>query len=208
MAVAGRGPSVWGGASGRGPGPELAGVEYRPDAGDLLACDLERVDRHGDAVLLGHQAGLAVDCALQQRHAGYQAGDSEAGARDLLGALDPAGQAGIVRAFKKAWEARDIGALIGLLDPGATMTADGGGLAIAALSPVEGGEQVARYLADLATRAAGLTILERSVNGQPGLIVQEHGRTVTVFAFEVAADRITRIWAIRNPDKLRPWTAR
>ena len=87
------------------------------------------------------------------------------------------------------------------------MTADGGGLAIAALSPVEGGEQVARYLDDLATRAAGLTILERSVNGQPGLIVQEHGRTVTVFAFEVAADRITRIWAIRNPDKLRPWTA-
>jgi len=69
-------------------------VEYRPDAGDLLACDLERVDRHGDAVLLGHQAGLAVDCALQERHAGYQAGDSEAGARDLLGALDPAGQGG------------------------------------------------------------------------------------------------------------------
>ena len=25
---------------------------------------------------------------------------------------------------------------------------------------------------------------------------------------EVAADRITRIWAVRNPDKLRPWTAR
>ena len=123
-------------------------------------------------------------------------------------AAPSARQAGLVRDFKVAWEARDIGALIGLLDPGATMTADGGGLAIAALSPVEGGEQVARYLADLATRAAGLTILERSVNGQPGLIVQEHGRTVTVFAFEVAADRITRIWAIRNPDKLRPWTAR
>jgi len=117
-------------------------------------------------------------------------------------------QAGLVRDFKVAWEARDIGALIGLLDPGATMTADGGGLAIAALRPVEGGEQVARYLADLATRAGGVTIAERTVNGQPGLIAMENGRTVTVFAFEVAADRITHIWAIRNPDKLRPWTTR
>jgi RNA polymerase sigma-70 factor (ECF subfamily) len=28
---------------------------------------------------------------------------------------------------------------------------------------------------------------------------------VTVFAFEVADDRIKHIWAIRNPEKLRPW---
>jgi hypothetical protein len=38
------------------------------------------------------------------------------------------------------------------------------------------------------------------------LIAQRDGTTVTVFAFEVAGDHITRIWAIRNPDKLRPWT--
>jgi RNA polymerase sigma-70 factor (ECF subfamily) len=28
-----------------------------------------------------------------------------------------------------------------------------------------------------------------------------------VMAFDIAADRITRIWAVRNPEKLRPWTA-
>ena len=56
-------------------------------------------------------------------------------------------QAGIVRDFKQAWEAQDIDALIGLLDPDATVIADGGGLASAALHPIEGGEQVARYLA-------------------------------------------------------------
>jgi hypothetical protein len=28
---------------------------------------------------------------------------------------------------------------------------------------------------------------------------------VTVYAFDIADDRITRIWAVRNPDKLRPW---
>jgi hypothetical protein len=89
------------------------------------------------------------------------------------------------------------------------MTADGGGLASAALRPIEGGEQVARYLADLAGRAPGnVTFLERTVNGQPGLVAQQDGVTVTVFAFDVAADQITHIWAIRNPDKLRPWTTR
>ena len=89
------------------------------------------------------------------------------------------------------------------------MIADGGGLASAALHPIEGGEQVARYLADIASRASGnVTVLERTVNGQPGLVAQQDGVTVTVFAFEVTGDRITRIWAVRNPDKLRSWTAR
>jgi RNA polymerase sigma-70 factor (ECF subfamily) len=123
-------------------------------------------------------------------------------------ATPTARQAGIVRDFKQAWDAKDISALIGLLDPGATVIADGGGLVSAALRPVEGGEQIARYLVDLAGRATGLTILERTVNGQPGLVAQQDGVTVTVFAFDVAGDRITHIWAVRNPDKLRPWTAR
>jgi len=121
-----------------------------------------------------------------------------------------AAQAGLVRAFKQAWEAKDIGALIGLLDPGATVIADGGGRAAAALHPIEGAAQIARYVADLADRAEqvlSLTLLERTVNGQPGLVAVQDGVITTVFAFEVADDRITRIWAVRNPDKLRPWTA-
>ena len=123
-------------------------------------------------------------------------------------AAPPARQAGLVRDFKQAWEAKDIEALVGLLDPGATVVADGGGLVTAALHPIEGREQVARYLAEIAGRvpAGGLTILERTVNGQPGLVAQQDGVTVTVFAFEVAGDKITHIWAVRNPDKLRPWT--
>ena len=117
-------------------------------------------------------------------------------------------QASLVRAFKRAWEARDIGALIGLLDPDATVIADGGGLVSAALHPIEGSEQIASYVAGLADLAFGLTLLERTVNGQPGLVAEQDGVIVTAFAFEVAGDRITRIWAVRNPDKLRPWTAR
>jgi RNA polymerase sigma factor (sigma-70 family) len=122
-------------------------------------------------------------------------------------AAPAARQAGIIRAFKQAWEAKDIDALIGLLDPGATATADGGGLATSFLHPIEGGEQIARAWVEIANRAAGImTFLERTVNGQPGLVAQQDGRTVTVFAFDVAGDRIRHIWVVRNPDKLRPWT--
>ena len=122
-------------------------------------------------------------------------------------AAPSARQASLVRDFKKAWEARDITALIGLLDPGATAIADTGGLVSSiAQGPIEGSEQVARAALDVAGRAPGLTLLERTVNGQPGLIAQQDGVTVTVFAFEVAGDRIKHIWAVRNPEKLRPWT--
>ena len=115
-------------------------------------------------------------------------------------------QAGLVRAFKQAWEAKDIGALIGLLDPDATATADGGGLALTFLIPIEGGEQIARAWVEIASQAPSFTILERIVNGQPGLVAQRDGVTVTVFAFDVTGDRIKHIWAVRNPEKLRPWT--
>jgi RNA polymerase sigma factor (sigma-70 family) len=122
-------------------------------------------------------------------------------------ATPTAQQASIVRDFKQAWQAKDIDALIGLLDPDATLIGDGGGLVSAALRPIQGGEQIARYLADLVSRAPGnVTFLERTVNGQPGLVAQQDGLTVTVYAFDVAGDRITHIWAVLNPDKLRPWT--
>ena len=89
------------------------------------------------------------------------------------------------------------------------MIADGGGRASAALRPIEGAEQIARFVIDIAGRAPrNMTFLERTVNGQPGLVAQQGGHTVTVFAFEVAGDQIKHIWAIRNPDKLRPWTTR
>ncbi|HEX9064933.1 MAG TPA: sigma factor-like helix-turn-helix DNA-binding protein [Streptosporangiaceae bacterium] len=53
-------------------------------------------------------------------------------------------QSGVVRAFKQAWEAKDIGAMIGLLDPEAIAIADGGGMAISFLEAIDGAGQIAR----------------------------------------------------------------
>jgi RNA polymerase sigma factor (sigma-70 family) len=123
-------------------------------------------------------------------------------------AAPTARQAGIVRDFKQAWETQDINALIALLDPNAVATGDGGGRATAALHPVEGAEEIARFFTERARASAvdGVTLLERTVNGQPGLVGQLDGATVVVLAFAVEGNKITRIWAVLNPDKLRPWT--
>ncbi|MEV6197714.1 RNA polymerase sigma factor SigJ [Streptomyces sp. NPDC051920] len=115
-------------------------------------------------------------------------------------------RADVVGAFKDAWEAKDIDALIGLLDPEAVATADGGGLAQSFLHPIEGGERIANAWASLAHRRPDdMTLLERTVNGQPGLVAEQDGVVVTVLAFEVVGDRIKHIWVVRNPEKLRRW---
>ncbi|WP_329438185.1 RNA polymerase sigma factor SigJ [Streptomyces canus] len=120
-----------------------------------------------------------------------------------------AGQAGIVRQFRTAWEAKDIDALISLLDPDATATADGGGLAVTHLHPIVGSEQIARAYAEIA-RVSGdrTTFLECTVNGLPGLVTRQDGNLSTVFAFEIVDDRIRNIWAVRNPEKIHPWRIR
>ena len=70
---------------------------------------------------------------------------------------------------------RDIDALLGLLDAEATVIADGGGLVSATLHPIEGGQQ----------------ILQRPVNGEPGVIAVQNDVTPTVHAFS-RGDRLFR----------------
>ncbi|MFI2733478.1 RNA polymerase sigma factor SigJ [Streptomyces sp. NPDC018711] len=129
-------------------------------------------------------------------------------ARGPAGPGAAAGQAGVVRRFRTAWENQDIEALVGLLDPAAVATADGGGLAVTHPRPLVGAERIARLYVELARLWDGRTTFqERTVNGVPGLVAWQDGDLATVFAFEIAGDRIRRIWAVRNPEKLRPWKA-
>ncbi|MDX3484620.1 RNA polymerase sigma factor SigJ [Streptomyces sp. ID05-18] len=117
-------------------------------------------------------------------------------------------RADVVRRVKEAWENKDIAALVDLLDPSAVLTADGGGLAGAALRPVEGDARIASYMVAVADRAPGLELLERSVNGAPGLVALRGGVVLTVASFDVTEGRVARIWVVRNPEKLRPWVTR
>jgi RNA polymerase sigma-70 factor (ECF subfamily) len=125
------------------------------------------------------------------------------------GAMAPvtAQPASLVRDFKRAWETKNIQAIIELLDPAATSIADSGGLASLVFDKVEGADVIARAFVEVYSRTPDLQLVEGPVNGQPGLLAQQDGVTVSVLAFDFADDRITRIWAVRNPEKLLPWTS-
>lgn len=51
--------------------------------------------------------------------------------------------------------------------------------------PIEGGARIAQYMVAIADKAPGLELLERSVNGVPGLVAQRAGAVMTVAAFGV-----------------------
>jgi RNA polymerase sigma-70 factor (ECF subfamily) len=53
-----------------------------------------------------------------------------------------------------------------------------------------------------------MTLVERTVNGRPGLVAERDGRLFAVYAFGVVGARIGRIWVVTNPEKLRSWPAR
>lgn len=115
--------------------------------------------------------------------------------------------AAIIKEFKQAWEAADIESLVALLAPDATLVSDGGGHVRTVLEPINGADQIVRFMTHLERQFRNLTItlMERTVNDRLGLIAQQDGVTVSVYAFEVVGDRIKQIWVVRNPDKLHPW---
>ncbi|MGW0792878.1 RNA polymerase sigma factor SigJ [Streptomyces sp. NPDC002911] len=121
-------------------------------------------------------------------------------------ATTTARHADMIKNFKRAWETQNIQALIDLLDPHATTITDGGGIISAQIHPIEGREEIARFFIHAAQNADDLTITESNVNGQPGLELRRNNTTVSVLAFNITDNRIKHIWAVLNPEKLRPWT--
>jgi RNA polymerase sigma factor (sigma-70 family) len=114
-------------------------------------------------------------------------------------------QSATIHAFKAAWESHDIQTLVGLLDPDATAIADGGGRVTAHLEPVTGAETIARTLVAVTASSPQLTLVERRVNGQPGLVGVEAGVISTVIAFDISHGTVRSLWVVRNPDKLALW---
>ena len=101
----------------------------------------------------------------------------------------------------------DLGGLVTLLAEDITFWADGGGkVRGAALQPVHGREDVARFVLAVTERfmpqAAQFAVA--NVNGKPTLLVrQSDGRPAFVVSIEAGSAGIRNIWVIANPDKLR-----
>ena len=112
----------------------------------------------------------------------------------------------IVSAFKQACDTGDMATLVGLLDPNVVLHADGGGKVRTALRPVFGPEKVARLFLGYLRKEPGVDIIERNVNGRPGLVLLVGGSTVGVLATELAENALSNIWLLMNPEKLHAWS--
>jgi hypothetical protein len=89
-----------------------------------------------------------------------------------------------------------------VLAPDVVLVADGGGVVNAVRRPVEGAIRVAPLLGGLARLAGDFAVLPMWLNGAPAVRLELDGALDTVVSLVVADGRITRIYAVRNPDKL------
>jgi RNA polymerase sigma-70 factor (ECF subfamily) len=107
-----------------------------------------------------------------------------------------------VRAFAQAVGEGDLEGLVAVLDPDVVWTSDGGGRATAARKPLRGGARVARAWAAISHKSTHEPI-EINLNGQLGLMLPSGDGHRAAISFVVSDGRITRIDAVRNPEKLR-----
>ena len=108
----------------------------------------------------------------------------------------------VVERFLGALTTGDLQGLMDVLAPDVVLIADGGGLAPAARQPIEGGHRVAAFLSRFSSLAPGAEITTLLLNGAVAAWIGPAGELSTAITFGFEGDRITRIFAIRNPDKL------
>jgi RNA polymerase sigma-70 factor (ECF subfamily) len=107
----------------------------------------------------------------------------------------------VVEQFLAALTTGDVQALMDVLAPDVVAVGDGGGLAPANRYPVTGRDRVASLLSRFAAYAPGAKVSTLLVNGAVAARIDPSGELDTAI-FVVEDGRITRIYAIRNPNKL------
>ncbi len=130
---------------------------------------------------------------------------------------DQTEQRRVTERFLEAASSGDLDTLMGVLAPGVTLVADGGGRALAPRRPVRGAEKVARFLLAVATEermarflrsvgsepvAADLRVYMARINGGPGVVITSQGRPVSALVLDVADGAIQTIHLVANPEKL------
>lgn len=105
--------------------------------------------------------------------------------------------------FLAAANEGNMAGLLEILSADVVAYSDGGGKAAAAINPVAGADHVARFAMGIARKNPPASIELVDINGSPGVILRrKSGRADTVMLLEVADGRVTRLYSMRNPEKL------
>ncbi len=122
----------------------------------------------------------------------------------------------VTERFLEATAGGDLETLVGVLSPGVTLIADGGGKALAPRRPIVGVHKVARFLL-VATGeertarflesvgggpAPDLRIHLAPVNGGTGVVITAGGEPISALVLDVSGGLVQTIRLVANPEKL------
>jgi RNA polymerase sigma-70 factor, ECF subfamily len=144
--------------------------------------------------------------AATVRQVAHRAREHVRARRKRFDAGDPERNAEITAQFLATAADGDVEALMTMLAPDAAWTADGGGKVSAARRPVVGAERVARAIVGLMGKAreiwATLRVEMVTCNSAPAVLLYHGEHLEMVITVEIADDKITNFYVMRNPDKL------
>jgi RNA polymerase sigma-70 factor (ECF subfamily) len=151
----------------------------------------------------GEIAGAVDKSAAAVRQIGHRAREHVAARRPRM-EVSRIEQEQVVERFLAAVTGGDLQGLLDVLAPHVVLVADGGGIAQAIANPVTGAKKVANLLRTFPKFGAGATILPVQLNGALGarIVGLDDGHD-TAITFVVEERRISRIYVVRNPMKLR-----
>lgn len=112
----------------------------------------------------------------------------------------------LAEAFFAASRSGDMKALGAMLAADVSVHADGGGKRPAAMEPIFGFDAVMKvhvYLAEQFRENGSTLVRAGFVNGLPGFITLEADGEIQTTALDIEDGKITAIYVVRNPDKLR-----
>ncbi|HET6653225.1 MAG TPA: RNA polymerase sigma-70 factor [Nocardioides sp.] len=109
----------------------------------------------------------------------------------------------VVERFLAALTTGDVPALLEVLAPKVLVVGDGGGLAPTIPKPVRGAAKLAPVMARFAELAPGAQAFIVDLNGGIAARIDPGGENDTAVSFVIEDGRITQIYAIRNPHKLK-----
>lgn len=111
----------------------------------------------------------------------------------------------VAERFLRAATTGQLQDLLDVLAPDVVLTADGGGKVSAGLRPVRTADKVGRFLIGIQAKGFGgpVRIEPVLVNGRAGILGYVGEVLDTVLTWDVVDDRISAIYLVRNPDKVR-----
>jgi RNA polymerase sigma-70 factor (ECF subfamily) len=108
----------------------------------------------------------------------------------------------ITARFLLAAQSGEIQQLLDVLAPDVVLLSDGGGKKQAALRPLHGADNVARWLLGVVRRTPVVETRWTVANGQVAVLLYTEGELDTIGTVHTKDGKVTEIYLVRNPDKL------